>query len=550
MSVHLNIKNFRVIRSAEIVDDQPVSLVIGNNEDGKSTLAQALKFALTREAYGFKGEAVRHLVSHGESQLSVKLYLPGAGLTFEQWTSRGDTLKSVSETLHVPKEVLPLVLDAAFASDVTGGAMKAFLAGVGANKFDPVAHFANDTAVRYHLGLAMEAGKSTTKQFVAWFEEQRAACTVPPAPVAPAVPRPTPEELSRLQKVLDHQTGLASQAKAQREANDLRLADLDRATSYRAAYQAYELELAKPVAGDTLGALRQPLLRLSSINSASLAAMQEIVVAAGYDSCHLQMAQTALQQAQADATQRLAAAPLPKAPPAPPAAPTAAVQALLTQYTPAALAEEVAAQLAKRPTLQALERDLNATQQVAAQALAQANKAVGAWEAYTTAHADHEPAVTAARERWGAWDRSAKSVKNAEMEFNQSQGTTFSALVTAMAEPVLQGRSLTVDPEQGIMLGAEPFQATSGSTQWRIQAVIMAAVALTCRSPILMLDGADILTAENRSDFMKFVCEHLAPRFQHTLVTAALRGKAEDERPSTVPGLTKWLVTRGQFTRI
>ena len=117
-----------------------------------------------------------------------------------------------------------------------------------------------------------------------------------------------------------------------------------------------------------------------------------------------------------------------------------------------------------------------------------------------------------------------------------------------MANQMLQGRTLIIHPKDGISLGGETVEELSDSTKWRVSIAIMAAIARTLRSPLLIIDAADILDVVNKADFLGFLSTAVLPYFEHVLVTATPSGDITKEQP--VAGLTKWVLTRGELTKL
>ena len=64
----------------------------------------------------------------------------------------------------------------------------------------------------------------------------------------------------------------------------------------------------------------------------------------------------------------------------------------------------------------------------------------------------------------------------------------------------------------------------SGSERWRVSICVMAAIASYLRSPILVLDGADILDDRNKVALVRFLLEKIVPHFAHTLLLTTIRG--------------------------
>jgi hypothetical protein len=213
----------------------------------------------------------------------------------------------------------------------------------------------------------------------------------------------------------------------------------------------------------------------------------------------------------------------------------AAAASLAATVTTNARAEHTAAALALRD-VEARQREIQQN--------------TGAWNAYQEAAPKHADAVTRIKAEWDRWNKAIKLVEAAEREFNQNTGDTFVRLVEGLGEEILQGRKITIDMDNGIRIGTDSMDLLSGSANWRAEVAIISAIAQTCKSPLLVIDGADILDSNNKELFVDFLMQKVVPKFEHVLVTSTLRGNREDESPSGVPEVTKWMLTQGILTKI
>ena len=78
----------------------------------------------------------------------------------------------------------------------------------------------------------------------------------------------------------------------------------------------------------------------------------------------------------------------------------------------------------------------------------------------------------------------------------------------------------------------------------------MAAIAKTAGSPLLILDGLDILDPTNLQSTMAFLLENVSSDFEHILLTSTFKGKDSDLKPFKTPGLTKWVLQNGTIRDI
>jgi hypothetical protein len=123
-------------------------------------------------------------------------------------------------------------------------------------------------------------------------------------------------------------------------------------------------------------------------------------------------------------------------------------------------------------------------------------------------------------------------------------------MVSEFSEFLLQGRKVVINRDTGITLGGLPIEDATESTKWRIEVCIMAAIARSSNSPLLIIDAADILDDQNKACFLDFLKKRIVPFFEHILVTATCRGKLEDEKASGDPDITKWTIKNGELSRL
>ena len=90
--IDLSIHNFRGLSRTRLVDDSPLSVVIGLNQSGKTSLAQAFGFAFC----GTVGEISdpRLLGRHGHADVRVRLNL--SGWTIERSLARGPKVSDIA----------------------------------------------------------------------------------------------------------------------------------------------------------------------------------------------------------------------------------------------------------------------------------------------------------------------------------------------------------------------------------------------------------------------------------------------------------------------
>ncbi|HSW50648.1 MAG TPA: hypothetical protein VLH09_10760, partial [Bryobacteraceae bacterium] len=90
----------------------------------------------------------------------------------------------------------------------------------------------------------------------------------------------------------------------------------------------------------------------------------------------------------------------------------------------------------------------------------------------------------------------------------------------------------------------------SKSARWRAEVAIMTAIAVTLRSPVLLIDGADILDLKNRKAMISFLVAKVAPRFQHVILTTTAARTLEEETrlPADLTSVNKYIISNGMVS--
>lgn len=549
MSLKLDVENFRNLRNVHVDDAGKVSLFVGYNEAGKSSLVNAIRFAFTGEAYGYRGKQVVGLISHGETRLNVKVRV---GPHFvSRTTSGGDPVKGIAERLGVPLEVLPLLFDAKMAGDGGNKHLKAFLAGMTASRFDAAAAFADKPVVAACIAEVQRMGANTTKAIIEGCERNRAASKAPSPPLKPTVPRPAANDVEGA-RAAEHAVRQAQQAALadQQELQSLytRIVVLG---SHLAAKEEYDRLMEERSAQSSLAPEERRHAELvAGINAGALKAAADLLTNSPFckDANPLKAAHALVTSASAAARALLDKNPLRNMPKLPEQKDPEIVREIMEKHGAVTapilktMSDQALLLLAdSRTTLARLTTqgaaDTNRVQEL--------TKALGAWEAYDAAQPTYVLAKERAEAEWDRWDLAAKSIAAAELEYQRTQGDRFGEMTAAMSAGVLNGRVLKIDPAEGIFLGDTPINDISTATQWRVEISLMAAIARTMSSPILLIDGLDILDVNNRATMNKFIVERIVPHFEHVILATTPRGDIKDELPSTVNGMTKYIIEAG-----
>jgi len=548
--IKLDISNFRNIRRAVLSDEkEKVSFIVGTNEAGKSSICGSIQFAITGQAFGCRGEDAGQLMTHGEERMHVRVQL--GDRLFNRTRSTGDSLKGNAERLGINSEILPLVFNQKLIGDGGTKHMRAFLAGAAADRFDPRVAFQTDPETLAMVKQANQSGSLTTKQVIAYCERMRAAQQIPPIPVIPNAVYPTADMLTLADRDLtDLRQTTAVASEALKEAEDV-VATLGRLSAYYPALNSWEAIRDQVSKGDALGTRRDKLTRITGINTSALSVIAELLAGTP--------ASEKLNAAIGDIIELIAAAkfellkfpPLPVLPRQPDLSEADATFAGQLGIT--SLPQVMA-------TLTVASAEVSAARQVYTDAAAKTSAAqfahqqllqhLGAWRAYEAAVPQHEEATIKSKAEWSRWDSAVKLIEAAERDYSQNVGSSFAQLVSELSSSILQGRKVSIDLEAGMKIGNDPIELLSESTRWRAEVATLAAIAITARSPLLIIDGADILDERNRGLFISYLMDQIAPRFEHVILTATIKGKLEDEKPSSNPAVSKWVIADGVLSKL
>lgn len=546
----VEVANFRNLKRANLFDEGRLSIVVGDNEDGKSSLCGAIQFATSGQAYGLKGSEISKLITRGEERMQCKVQI--GDKMFSRTKSGGETLKENAARLGVHVDVLPLLFDQKLVGDGGNKHIKAFLQSSAEEMFECSAAFKGNPEILNLINKAKNAGNLTTKQIVKYMETMRAQQTPPPQPAVPSCSSPTPAMVEAEKNKLDEISSNLNKANADlNEATDI-ISKLTQFQNYLTLHANWEVIKGNANAKDELGVTRGVISAVTAINPDGLRAIAKVLHDAGYleTSANLEGMAEEIQQIIFYAKQKLADfPPPPKLPPEPTISPAiSSLAASLNLTTPQQVAQTIA--LATQEENSIRNKVVALKSQHAASQYSQLLKNQGTWQAYHEALPKYDEAVEKAKDAWAMWDRGVKYIQAAEREFMQNAGDNFGLLVEDLGGIILQGRKLKVDLDKGIMLGEESVTLLSLSTQWRVEVAVLAAIAITCKSPLLVLDGADILSEKNKGVFMQFLLDRIVPRFEHVLVTATMKGTYEEEKPLNLTNVTKWLIRSGEVSRV
>lgn len=553
----LTISNFRNLQNVELVDEGKFSIFMGYNEAGKSSLLNAIKFAFTGEAFGHKGKNLDPLITRGQARMSVRAQVNDV-LACRTGHGVGDKIGDIAKALNVPEGVLPLLFDAEMTGDGGNKHMKAFLNGIGGDNFDPVAALAHEPRLQECVTAAKRASKLQVKAIVAFCEEQRAKQKPPPSPVQPPTPGLSAEKIASLKSqvaTLDSKiTALRSdEAETVRIGQDISgiLMYLDSQEKYEAAAAAYQ--------GDKYAGCRKGHQRIAAISIPSLTAVSDILSAVpGFDDLGNKFYNIVreVDKAAQEAAEFLQKNPAPPSSPVPPPVnpKLAEYQTLLGNTTGKEFLTAVQALCAEMSTAaDGLRKQLAplVTERTAlATELDAGLRSMGAWENYVASMASYKSSCDASIVAWNMWDRAAKELTRLHTDYMSKQGVAFSSMVSSLGQNVLQGRRLNVDPDVGITLDGQSITDVSKSTRWRMEVCVMAAIAQSLGSPLLLLDGADILDVRNRGRLIDFLMTNIVPNFKHVVLAATPVDEISKITPIGLPGVNRWVVEDGVVRKV
>jgi hypothetical protein len=177
-------------------------------------------------------------------------------------------------------------------------------------------------------------------------------------------------------------------------------------------------------------------------------------------------------------------------------------------------------------------------------------RTAGAWDNFTSNMASYKTLCDSSTAAWNLWDRAAKELTRLHTDYMSKQGMAFSSMVSSLGQNVLQGRRLAVDPDVGITLDGQSVTDVSKSTRWRMEICVMAAIAQSLGSPLLLLDGADILDIRNRGRLIDFLLANIVPNFKHVVLTATPADEISKITPIAMPGITRWVIEDGVVRKV
>ena len=565
MAIKLDILNFRTLRTVRLHDDNKMSVVIGENESGKSSLISAVQFVFTGSAFGHKGTSLEPLVRHGEAKMAVKVEV--ANLAAARTKAGGNTLKSIAEQFKIPSDCLPLLFDARMNGDGGCKAMQTFLDSMSNTSFDALACFAERQDLLPAVEQAVQAVGKNAKKLVKYCEEARASIKEPTAPTTPTNALAAEDYIKQTGKRVENaaiEYNMAINAHKDSVNTLAKLKIISEYTNSLAGYEAGKIAASKE---DPWRENREVIVGMANLDlvylkdlMAKFSAFIPLVrdLWSNSDTFGPEEICELVEREVNRAKAMIEANPTPASMPNKPILPAEAQQLFddlsnggINLHAKAMMQEVIGAAKLDVDNLSLVCTKTHTDLVSAQEQLADMLRVQGAWNEYKAAQSRYADEQTRAKREWDMWDLIAKTITKAELEFTNTAGNAFGTLVAEFSSTILQGRTVKINKDTGIWLGTEHITDCSDSTRWRIEIAVMAAVARTLKSPLLLIDGLDILSPANNSLFTKFLIERILPFFEHVIVTKTPKSTMADEKAAPKGSVfTKWLMVNGELTKL
>jgi hypothetical protein len=191
--IDLSVQNFRGLSRTRLVDDSPLSVIIGLNQSGKTSLAQAVGFASS----GAVGEISdpRLLVQRSAADLRLRLNLPG--WTIERSLARGPKVSDIAARLgNIPFQSLPLLFESSASLNYSAH-LSAFLNSLenGVGDYPEILRGDPDARSLFSQALRLRGGKLRSCIYHAKGQSENLS-----ARACPAEPRETNPGIGQLEK--------------------------------------------------------------------------------------------------------------------------------------------------------------------------------------------------------------------------------------------------------------------------------------------------------------------------------------------------------------
>jgi hypothetical protein len=194
MAFHLQVKNFRNLKDVQIENSEPITLIAGENESGKSSIAAAIEYVFTNGAMGAKGADSRLLVTDGSSE-GMHVEMDMDGLHLKRTLSSGTSQKAIAGMLGTEAKVLPLMFPQSLDVSKGSASIKAYLNTLRDVKYDFNLLLTVMPEFKAFYDMALSEGiDASFKALVDHGEAKRAASKYVGVAQEPALSRPTAEQ--------------------------------------------------------------------------------------------------------------------------------------------------------------------------------------------------------------------------------------------------------------------------------------------------------------------------------------------------------------------
>jgi AAA domain len=545
--IDLSVRNFRGVSRARLTDDKPLSVIVGANRSGKTSLAQAIAYAFCASVGEIKDVGL--LVRQGEDDLRVSLNLPGWTLE-RSLAAGGPKVSEVAARMgNIPLQSLPLLFESS-ACLRHSAHLVAFLNSLDEIPPDSTDILNIDPEARSLFLDAMKAVRGKLRSCIYHANDQKERIAPRPAPVAPREIKPAGDDLEEMRRRMERATALHNKSLDALRDFSSRKERLRKALEWYRAQENFEASM-QEAQDDVLGAERLSLERLCKIELKSLIRTgQELKGAMREDlSDALALLQTEIEAAKEDASEALSMHP------------RAAIA-----FRPEPLPETIQAELQRsevtsRSSLEAIlirldetpfERQVRQTQQKLSEiqsAMIKLERNAALWDEYQIALGQHARSEMLRQQRRQAWNRVAQAVQSYLTQRSLCARDEIERMIKRCSKSLLGDDNVSVDPYGRLLVRGLCPSLLSASEIWRLGVGVMASIGSLAKSPILLVDGADILDDRNRITLIKWLLAEICPHFAHTILLSTARGDKRDRAPLAF-NATQWWIEDGYLAKV
>jgi AAA domain len=284
--IDLSIHNFRGLSRIRLVDDSPLSVIVGPNQSGKSSLAQAVGFAFCGMVNGISDSSL--LVRRGHPDLRVRLNLPG--WTIERSPARGPKVSDIAARLgNIPVKSLPLLFESS-ASLNHSAHLSTFLNSLenGVGDYSDILLGDPEARSLFSQALRIRQGKLRSCHYHAKEQGERMVPRL--CPPEPRERRPGPDQLEPARTQLEAATDAHKLAIEASAVFSVRRARLAAAREWYVAQERFARASSRAGPDCLGGEKRLALERLSEIETGWLERTGQLLLATGQQDLSTQLA--------------------------------------------------------------------------------------------------------------------------------------------------------------------------------------------------------------------------------------------------------------------